>query len=685
MVYNQDVPKPFLPLPGEKDGVNGAANGDTKNAAVMMQDEALLVRRESRLKKQLKKKIPILGWLPQYNLDWFISDAIAGVTVGLTVIPQGIAYAIVAGLPPQYGLYSAFMGCFAYCFLGSSKDITIGPTAIMAIMTGAVFTGPKQVFGTFYAPLLAFFTGIIIFICGVLQLGFLIDFISQPVIAGFTSGAAITIASGQIKSLIGLEIDHHEKSELEAGIIDYYIDIVHFIDTCKWEDAVLGISCAIILLLLRFLGRSTWFKPIEGRDCDSSVQIFMNRMSPKALKVVEKTIWFICTARNAVIVVLCAVVAGFLDPDIDVCKQNRQNCTFTLTGSIEGGIPPPAFPSFMIPAHSKNSTDPPYGLIPPEDIGFGEMASQLGSAFIIIPIIAILESIAIAKAFAGGKPVDASQEMLALGVCNMLGSMFSSMPTTGSFSRTAVNCASGVKTQMGGLYTGALVLACLAWLMPYCAFIPKATLAAVIMTAVIFSVEHEVIKPIWGSKKIDLVPGFVCFFVAIFYSLDYCIFAGTAVHLVIILYSVARPKVVVEIKEIPGLTYLSVRPDQSVVFPSVNYLRAAINKAGLKQGQSTLPVIIDCTKMNQSDFTAAEGFNAMLKDFKNRSQALYWLQPNPEVAHTIRFILEDEFHEIQSPQQLVRSHGGEEDTDHLVPLQDPDSSSPEWDVNGVRA
>jgi len=196
------LPPHFHETEGERNGGGGKANGTSKTAGIMMQDETLLVRRESRLKKQVRKKVPILGWLPQYNTEWLVSDMIAGVTVGLTVIPQGIAYAIVAGLPPQYGLYSAFIGCFAYCIFGSTKDVTIGPTAIMAIMTGAVFTGDKQVFGIFYAPILAFFTGLIIFICGVLQLGFLIDFISQPVIAGFTSGAAITIASGQIKSLI---------------------------------------------------------------------------------------------------------------------------------------------------------------------------------------------------------------------------------------------------------------------------------------------------------------------------------------------------------------------------------------------------------------------------------------------------------------------------------------------------
>ena len=148
----------------------------------------------------------------------------------LTLHPAGIAYALVAGLPPQYGLYSAFMGCFVYCVFGSCKDITIGPTAIMALMTSV-----HAQYGPEYAVLLSFLSGIIILLCGLLQLGFLIDFISVPVIAGFTSAAALTIASGQWKSLLGLNIDPCHKSHTHAGVLDYYIDILNFINTIRWQ------------------------------------------------------------------------------------------------------------------------------------------------------------------------------------------------------------------------------------------------------------------------------------------------------------------------------------------------------------------------------------------------------------------------------------------------------------------
>eukprot|EP00092_Neocalanus_flemingeri_P010828 GFUD01011660.1.p1 GENE.GFUD01011660.1~~GFUD01011660.1.p1 ORF type:complete len:675 (+),score=113.89 GFUD01011660.1:76-2100(+) len=606
--------------------------------------------------KHVKKKFPILEWLPKYNLDCAVSDMIAGVTVGLTVIPQSIAYAAVAGLSPQYGLYSSFMGCFAYCVFGSTKDITIGPTAIMALMTGAVFQGELAKYGEYYAVLLAFFSGIIIFIFGILQLGFLIDFISVPVIAGFTSAAAITIASGQIKGLLGIHVEH--KSHSHAGVVDDYIDIFNNIDSIRYQDAILGITCAILLLLLRALNRTNWFKPLSG-DESSAIQQLMNKLPEKALFAVNKTVWFICTSRNAVVVIFCLVLGAFLDPDIAVCQENRDNCTFTLTGTIDAGIPKAQLPPFSIPANASGTGEPE------EDISFTGMVTQLGSNIIIIPIIAILESVAIAKAFSGGKPVDASQEMIALGVCNMLGSFVQSMPTTGSFSRTAVNSASGVKTPFGGIYTGGLVILCLAFLMPYCAFIPKATLSAVIMTAVIFSVEYEVLKPMWGSKKLDLLPGIVCLLVGLFYELDKGIFAGVGLHLLIVLYHVARPKVTVEVKQVDNSPqqYLLISPDQGIIFPSVSFIRSLISKAGVSQGNSELPVVIDCSHINQTDFTAAEGFKAMLADFKARSQAVYWLSPSTEVMHVIKFIAGDSFIAITNPADIVtRSNGSLDNT-----------------------
>jgi len=226
--------------------------------------------------------------------------------------------------------------------------------------------------------------------------------------------------------------------------------------------------------------------------------------------------------------------------------------------------------------------------------------------------------------------------------------MGSSMPTTGSFSRTAVNAASGVKSPLGGLFTGVLVILCLSFLIPFCAFIPKATLAAVIITAVIFSVEYEVILPMWRSKRLDLIPPLTCFLVCLFYELELGILAGVVVQLLFVLYHTARPGVKVLIKKVPGTNqeYLYIAPDQGIVFPSVTYIRALINKAGLRQAGPSIPVVIDCSQINVTDFTAAKGFKAMLSDFSDRNTEVYWLDPSPGVAHTIKAIAQDKFKPI---------------------------------------
>lgn len=604
-------------------------------------------------KKTLTSRLPIVSWLPAYDLECAISDLIAGVTVGLTVIPQGIAYAIVAGLPPQYGLYSAFMGCFVYCMFGSSKDITIGPTAIMAIMTGV-----HAQYGPDYAVLLAFLSGLIVLACGLLQLGFLIDFISVPVIAGFTSAAALTIASGQVKSLLGLTIPSDEKSHTHLGVVDGWIDVFTHIQTCRWQDATLGLICCVILLSLRSLNRTNWFKaagagPVQG------CQAFWNKLPPLGLKIISKAVWFICTARNAIVVILCLILAAIIDPAGIVCKDDPENCIFTLTGQIQSGLPSLQAPPFAVYGSNETSTE--------DDIDLKGMISQLGSAIIIIPLIAILESVAIAKAFAGGKPVDASQEMIALGLCNLFGSFVQSMPTTGSFSRTAVNSASGVKTPLGGIYTGGLVILCLAFLMPYCAFIPKATLSAVIITAVVFSVEYEVVMPIWKSKRIDLLPGFACFLGCLFYELEMGIGLGVVIQVIMLLYHAARPGIEVQIKKVPSSSksYLSITPNQGVVFPSVSYVRNLISKSGARQ-DTLLPVVIDCSHIYQVDYTAAKGFNAMLEDFSSRQQEVFWLSCNKSVANTISAIAGDLFIQISSPHQVLEDQRDGERDQFLV-------------------
>jgi len=578
------------------------------------QKEMSLISRWARktfTKKQLYRKVPILEWAPKYTLNYFLSDAIAGTTVALTVIPQGIAYAIVAGLPPQYGLYSAFMGGFVYCIFGSSKDITVGPTAIMSLMTAeyaATGHGSGAATPPELAILLAFTTGIVVFLFGILKFGFLIEFFSVPVIAGFTSAAAISIASGQVEKLLGLTI---KNSTDIPGVVGDYVNVFENIESFRWQDFVLGTISMVILLLLRELKNVTWFKEVDPETAESATwcQSYWARKSPLVRKIAEKAIWFTSIARNAIIVVISLLIAYLLD-----AESALDDTTFTLTGNITSGFPNVGLPPFSYEedGHEYNFTD---------------MLSKLNSALIIIPIIAILENVAIAKAFAGGKHVDASQEMIALGLCNFAASFFQAYPTTGSFSRTAVNNASGVKTTAGGVFTGLVVILALVVLMPACAFIPKATLAAVIITAVIFSVEFEYIMPMLRSKKTDLFCAFVTFCCCLFWALEWGILVGVGVHVLFIMWDTAHPNLRVQREHLsgPGTAYIVIRVDRSWIFPSVQYVRNIVNKVGVRQGEARTPVVLDCSHIYTSDFSAALGSKAMAADFQRRDQPLFFL------------------------------------------------------------
>uniref|UniRef100_A0A1B0GBU3 SLC26A/SulP transporter domain-containing protein n=1 Tax=Glossina morsitans morsitans TaxID=37546 RepID=A0A1B0GBU3_GLOMM len=362
------------------------------------------------------QKFPIISWLPRYQWSYLLQDFIAGFTVGLTTIPQAIAYGVVAGLEPQYGLYSAFMGCFTYIIFGSCKDVTIATTAIMALMVQ-----PYASISPDYAILLCFLAGCTILLLGLCNLGVLVRFISIPVITGFTIAAAITIASAQINNLVGLV------SPSKALIPSWKFFFTH-LNKISRNDALLGATSLVFLLIMK-----------KTKDISYGNRIFWK---------------YVSLSRNACTVIIGTFLAFILSRD--------GSQPFRVTGNITAGLPPFRPPPFST---NVNGTTVP----------FTEMISTVG------------------------KIVNASQEMVALGMCNILASFVSSMPVTGSFTRTAVNNASGVKTPLGGLVTGSLVLMALAFLTQTFYYIPKSTLASIIIAAMIslFILEFR----IWYTQR----------------------------------------------------------------------------------------------------------------------------------------------------------------------------------------
>uniref|UniRef100_A0A182PSS0 STAS domain-containing protein n=1 Tax=Anopheles epiroticus TaxID=199890 RepID=A0A182PSS0_9DIPT len=537
-------------------------------------------------KESALRRLPVLQWAPTYKLNSLISDIIAGVTVGLTSIPQSIAYATVANLEPQYGLYSNFMGSFIYAFLGSVKEITVAPTAVMALMVQQ----PVLNLGPAGAVLLSFLSGCIMLLLGCLNFGFVVQFISMPVITGFITAAAITIISSQLKSLMGIS-----SSGKSSGFVDTWVNLYENIGETQLWDSVLGFSSLFILILLTLIkgrGKGRW-------------------------KIFSK---YLCLLRNAMIVLSGGLIAY-------ICST-QDKYPFRLTGKVASGLPPLNPPPFETDHEGKH-------------YDFIDMIRTLGSSIISVPLISILEIVSIGKAFSRGRLVDATQEMISLGCCNVASSFVSSIPTTASFARSAINSSSGVVTPFGGVFTGALVLLALGLLTDYFYYIPKTTLAAVIIAAMIFIIEYRAVAEMWRIKRIDIVPFLVTVVACLFLGLEIGIVVGIAVNLCFPLYLASRPRITHRIMKIDGTTVLIVRPDSDLAFSSAEYFREKI----LKLVTSTIPdiVLIDGEWVKFVDSTVVKNLSSTVSDIKQQQRHVLLWRWDKNVRNALYRFKKDKF------------------------------------------
>ncbi|XP_052825808.1 sodium-independent sulfate anion transporter-like [Octopus bimaculoides] len=517
----------------------------------------------------LKQKFPISQWLPKYKCSYLKSDIIAGLTVTLTVVPQGLAYAKIARLPPQYGLYAAFMGCFVYCILGTAKDITLGPTAIMSLMTAAFGNSPINNDPT-YAILLAFFCGIVQLLMGFFNLGILVNFISYPVINSFTSAAAITISIGQVKNILGL------KKIPRDFLKCVYYTFAKLEETNVW-DLLLGVSCLVLVHFIKKLRSINWM------DTDETIHW--------SQKIARNFLWLFGTAANAVIVISATAIS------YAVISQNPDKSVFTLTNDIQEGLPPFRIPDFSI--HTKNVTR-----------STSEILSDIGPGFIIIPILGILETIAIGKAFARKNhyKLDPTQEFIALGAANVFSSFFSSYPVAGSFSRTAINSQSGVKTPFSNVITGSAVLLALKTFTPVVKYIPTAALAAIIIHAVIGMIDASIVLKLWKL---------------------YGILIGIAVSLITLLYPLSRPNIQIHQAATPVL-YLEL----GLQFPAIDYFEDKFIDL-LNTGDEPKAIIIDCQYIYKLDYTAIQCLFKLVSELNGRNISLILSGLRPSVRNEI--------------------------------------------------
>ncbi|XP_062612183.1 sodium-independent sulfate anion transporter-like [Saccostrea cucullata] len=566
--------------------------GDSMGFTVLVKRTAKKQLNECCSKDNLKTKLPITKWLPQYSLRHLQCDVIAGLTVGLTVIPQGLAYAKIANLQPQYGLYSAFMGCFVYCFFGTAKDITLGPTAIMSLMTATFATSPIEEDAT-YAIVLCLITGCVQLLLGLFNLGILVNFISYPVINAFTSAAAITIGFGQVKGILGLNHIPRDFPEM------VYETCKKIPETNVW-DMTMGLVSLVLLYLLKRMRNIDWKDDPDGPGPNRCVAIC------------RYIIWIIGTASNAIVVISASGVAAIL------ISQGKNN-TLSITGKIKGGLPDFKPPDF---SYSQDNIT----------FSTSDIFSDIGAGFGIVPLLGLVELIAIGKAFArqNNYKIFPSQELIAIGLANIISSFVGSYPVTGSFSRTAVNSQSGVKTPASGIFTGVLIVLALYTLTPLFYYIPKSALSAVIIFSVIQMVDVSVVKKLWKVNKIDLIPLFITFLSCLGVGMEYGILIGIGVSLIILLYPSARPKIRVEYGDVRVM-----KIDQGILFPSVEYLQERLIEEN-EEGKKNHSLVLDCSSVSALDYTSIQGITELIIDFKRRDAKLVFAGFSKNVLEHIR-------------------------------------------------
>ena len=515
----------------------------------------------------LRSMLPILQWLPRYQRSDLRSDTVAGVTTAVMLIPQGMGYALLAGLPPIVGLYAALLPLLAYALLGTSRQLAVGPVAmdslLVAVAVSAIAqTGSQQYVA--YAALLGAMVGAMQLLLGLLGMGFVVNLLSRPVLSGFTSAAALLIGFSQLQHLLAIELPrtHHVHRILAQAVQQLP----------SWSLLTLGIGGGSIALLL-----------------------LLKRKAPRI-------------PRAMVVVVLTTALVGILG--------------LGAQGVPTVGVVPAGLPKLWLP---------------PLDLG---IIQKLLPAAATISLVAFIEAISVGKHFARLQryEVNPGQELVALGAANVVGSLSGGYPITGGFSRTAVNAAAGARTPMAGVVAAAVVALTLLFLTPLFNTMPKAVLAAIIMTAVFGLFDGREPLRLWRVKRNDFWLLAFTFAMTLSAGIQYGILLGVGASILAFVVGTTRPHFAV-LGRVPGTeAYLNVarhphvvtepgivvlRIDAQFYFGNVSFLKETLRRLEAALEQPLRAVVLDASGVNQLDSSAEDALAEIERDYTERGVGLY--------------------------------------------------------------
>ena len=517
---------------------------------------------------QLAKYLPILDWGRAYNRGTLTNDLVAAVIVTIMLIPQSLAYALLAGLPPEMGLYASMLPIVLYAVFGTSRALAVGPVAVVSLLTVATVSKIAVPGTSEYivaAITLAFLSGLILLALGLLRLGFLANFLSHPVIAGFITASGLIIAASQLKHILGIEAHGHTLTDLIGSL-------AHNLSHINWITAVIGVTTTGFLFWVR-----------KG-------------LLPLLLE-------FGISQRLAGIVAKAGPVAAIVATTLIVWGFDLAASGVKVVGDVPKGLPPLTLPSFSM-----------------------DMWSSLIASAILISIIGFVESVSVAQTLAAKKRqrIDPDQELIGLGAANLGASFTGGFPVTGGFSRSVVNYDAGADTPAAGAYTAIGLLAASLFLTPLIFHLPKATLAATIIVAVLSLVDFTILKKSWCHSKADFAAVAATMGVTLVLGVELGVTAGVAISILIHLYKTSRPHMAI-VGQISGTEHyrnvlrhdvittpevLSIRVDESLYFANTRFLEDRIYDE-VAQRPELKHVVLMCSAVNTMDMSALESLEAI--------------------------------------------------------------------------
>ena len=541
----------------------------------------------------LRRYVPVLDWGRSYDRQAFSNDMIAAVIVTIMLIPQSLAYALLAGLPPEAGIYASIAPIILYAIFGTSRALAVGPVAVVSLLTAAAI-GEIAEAGTMgyvtAALTLAFLSGAFLLLLGVFRLGFLANFLSHPVIAGFITASGILIAASQLKHILGIPAGGHTLVELVHSLLE------HLPET-NVITLIIGVAATSFLFWVR-----KGLKPLLiGWGLSKQAAEIAQKAGPVAAVVVTSlSVWLFGLNYHGVLIV----------------------------GDVPQELPPLTLPSLS-----------------PDLLGV------LIVPAILISVIGFVESISVAQTLAAKKrqKIDPDQELIGLGAANLGAAFTGGYPVTGGFSRSVVNFDAGAETPAAGAYTAVGLAFAAVALTPLIYFLPKATLAATIIVAVLSLVDFGILKKTWAYSKADFTAVAATILLTLGFGVEAGVSAGVIISILLHLKKTAQPHVA-EVGLVPGThhfrninrhtvetdpTLVTLRVDESLYFVNARFLEdLVLNRiANCPQIRN---VILMCSAVNEVDFSALESLEALNERLTEQGIGLHLSEVKGPVTDRLR-------------------------------------------------